>query len=175
MASGRRSNAAVNLRVVALALLTVAPFFAASAAHAADAGDIAEGMRLYPQKGNCQACHGWAGDGRKMDNQMPTGRICAKRNSIDGVRHDNQMRFAGDRNAGVRQVRLQRRTLLRQKGSRSQGAGHQHGRSAGDITAARNRAASGLPDAKIVGKGPMDRAKCVEYWGGASEVCNEFK
>jgi len=33
-----------------------------------DAADIAEGMRLFLQKGNCQACHGWAGDGRKMDN-----------------------------------------------------------------------------------------------------------
>ncbi|HWP89594.1 MAG TPA: c-type cytochrome, partial [Burkholderiales bacterium] len=42
-------------------------------AHAADAGDIAEGMRLFMQKGNCQACHGWSGDGRKMDNQMPDG------------------------------------------------------------------------------------------------------
>mgnify|MGYP003348139974 CR=1 FL=1 len=43
------------------------------AARAADAEDVAEGMRLFMQKGNCQQCHGWAGDGRKMDNQMPTG------------------------------------------------------------------------------------------------------
>src|SRR5436190_22572848 len=38
-----------------------------------DAADIAEGMRIFLQKGNCQACHGWAADGRKMDNQMPDG------------------------------------------------------------------------------------------------------
>ena len=37
------------------------------------ASDIADGMRLYQQKGNCQACHGWAGDGRKADSQMPDG------------------------------------------------------------------------------------------------------
>jgi len=37
------------------------------------ASDIADGMRLYQQKGNCQACHGWAGDGRKTDSQMPDG------------------------------------------------------------------------------------------------------
>ena len=30
-------------------------------------------MRLFRQKANCQACHGWAGDGRKMDSQMPDG------------------------------------------------------------------------------------------------------
>ena len=34
---------------------------------------IASGMRIYRQKADCQACHGWAGDGRKMDNQMPDG------------------------------------------------------------------------------------------------------
>jgi mono/diheme cytochrome c family protein len=38
-----------------------------------DASDIAEGARLFRQKGNCQSCHGWAGDGRKMDEQMPDG------------------------------------------------------------------------------------------------------
>src|SRR2546429_9793003 len=38
-----------------------------------DPADVAAGMRLFRQKGNCQACHGWAGDGRQMDSQMPAG------------------------------------------------------------------------------------------------------
>jgi mono/diheme cytochrome c family protein len=38
-----------------------------------DADDVAEGMRLYRTKGDCQSCHGWAADGRKMDTQMPDG------------------------------------------------------------------------------------------------------
>src|SRR5258708_39818853 len=42
-------------------------------AQAADPSDIAEGGRLFRQKANCQACHGCAGDGRKMDAQMPDG------------------------------------------------------------------------------------------------------
>jgi hypothetical protein len=29
--------------------------------------------------------------------------------------------------------------------------------------------------AKVVGKGPMDRAKCVEYWGSDVDACREFK
>jgi len=29
--------------------------------------------------------------------------------------------------------------------------------------------------AKVIGKGPLDHAKCVEYWGGDQDVCNEFK
>ena len=38
---------------------------------APDPSDIAEGMSLYLRKGDCQTCHGWAADGRKMDSQMP--------------------------------------------------------------------------------------------------------
>ena len=34
---------------------------------------VAAGGRLYRQKADCQACHGWAGDGRKLDSQMPDG------------------------------------------------------------------------------------------------------
>ena len=29
--------------------------------------------------------------------------------------------------------------------------------------------------AKVIGKGPMDQAKCVGYWGKDTDVCNEFK
>jgi len=28
--------------------------------------------------------------------------------------------------------------------------------------------------AKVVGQGPMDRAKCIEYWGSDVEACHEF-
>jgi hypothetical protein len=28
---------------------------------------------------------------------------------------------------------------------------------------------------KVVGKGPMDRAKCIDYWGSDVEACKEFK
>ena len=56
-------------RVAGALLVSTLPL----AAQAPDASDIAEGARLFRQKGNCQSCHGWAGDGRKMDEQMPDG------------------------------------------------------------------------------------------------------
>jgi hypothetical protein len=28
--------------------------------------------------------------------------------------------------------------------------------------------------AKVVGKGPMDRAACIEYWGSEVDACKEF-
>src|SRR3954464_6741666 len=62
-----------NLQRHLRAAAVCAALTCAGAAYAADANDIAEGMRLFMQKGNCQACHGWAGDGRKTDNQMPDG------------------------------------------------------------------------------------------------------
>jgi len=59
---------------VGLILLTVvAHHMPVLESQAPDAADVADGMRLYLQKGDCKACHGWAGDGRKMDSQMPDG------------------------------------------------------------------------------------------------------
>ena len=69
-----RSTRLVWLVVAALAaMVPPLPVAHATAAQTPDPGDVAEGMRLYRQKGDCQACHGWAADGRKMDSQMPDG------------------------------------------------------------------------------------------------------
>jgi hypothetical protein len=176
MASGRRNNAAVNLRAVTRTLLIVAPLYAAGVVHAADTGDIAEGLRLYTQKGNCQVCHGWAGDGRKMDNQMPTGANL-RESKLDrtafvmivkcglpgtGMPPFDKFAYSDGRCFGKKESDL-----------KAQGI------SMADPPATlQPREVELLADfayAKIVGKGAMDRTKCADYWGGASEVCNEFK
>src|SRR5215469_10441683 len=46
---------------------------ATAQAQSVDPADIAAGARLFHRDAHCQACHGWAGDGHKMDNQMPDG------------------------------------------------------------------------------------------------------
>src|SRR3954465_990769 len=61
------------LRAGLATLAVVAALAGSSAVFAQSAEDIAAGRQLFLQKGNCQACHGWAGDGRKMDSQMPDG------------------------------------------------------------------------------------------------------
>src|SRR6202008_3601973 len=66
----RRMEGRQVTRVCAMALLS-ALAVSAGRAQTTDSGDLAEGMRLYLQKADCQSCHGWAGDGRKMDSQMP--------------------------------------------------------------------------------------------------------
>ena len=145
---------------------------AKSQAPAPEPGDIAEGMRLYQQKGNCQACHGWAADGRKTDSQMPDG-------------------------PSLRETRLDRArlTLTIKCGRPGTGMpafdkfaytdGRCYGMKQADLT-------SRMPDPpatfqqreielvvdflllKVVGKGPLDRATCIEFWGSDVEACRDF-
>ena len=62
-----------TLRRVRWAALLLLALAVPGRAQTPDPADVTDGMRLFQQKGNCQACHGWAGDGRKMDSQMPDG------------------------------------------------------------------------------------------------------
>src|SRR2546429_9162440 len=72
MSKARNDLLRVAMRVGVAAMLQLVSVLPAQA-QPADPADLAAGMRLFRQKGNCQACHGWAGDGRKMDSQMPDG------------------------------------------------------------------------------------------------------
>jgi hypothetical protein len=144
-------------------------------AQAPDPQDVAEGMRIYRQKGDCQACHGWAADGRKMETQMPDG-------------------------ANLRTTRLGRAGIIAAikcgRPGRSMPAfdrlAYSDGRCNDLKQADLKRLGLQLPDPpatlqpreiemladflfdKVIGKGAMDRAKCIEYWGSEVEACNEF-
>ena len=144
-------------------------------AQAADPSDIAEGGRLFRQKANCQACHGWAGDGRKMDTQMPDG-------------------------ANLRETTLDRQNLIMVIKCGLPGTGmpafdrfaYSDGRCYGLKQADLRASGKRMPDppstlqvreveaiadflfAKVVKQGPMDHAKCIEFWGSEVEVCGEF-
>jgi Cytochrome C oxidase, cbb3-type, subunit III len=167
----RFSSAACLLAVLA-GMLAVA---GAAQAQSPDPADIAAGMRLFRQKGNCQACHGWAGDGRKLDSQMPD---CANlRQSVldretlillikcgrpgTGMPAFDKFAYSDGRCLGLKAADLKTRQL-----------------SLFDppATLAPNEVEN-LADflmAKVVGKGPLDHAKCVEFWGADVEVCKEF-
>ncbi len=161
---------------VAVAILAVACVAQGQEQPAPNASDVADGMRLFEQKGNCQACHGWAGDGRKTDSQMPDG-------------------------ANLRETKLNRAGLaliikcgkLNSQMPAFDKFAYSDGRCYGKTKADLKAYPTRMPDppatlqqreidlvvdflmAKIVGKGPMDRAKCIEFWGTETDVCNEFK
>ncbi len=170
------SGAAVAVAIAAAAFMTpAAQGQEQQPGQPLSASDIADGMRLYQQKGDCQACHGWAGDGHKTDSQMPTG-------------------------ANLRETKLNRSGLITTiKCGRlnsqmpafdkfAYSDGRCYGKKQADLKSYPTR----MPDppatlqqreidliadfliAKIVGKGPMDHAKCVEFWGSETDVCKEF-
>ncbi len=150
--------------------------FVCARAQEPDPADIASGLRLFRAKGNCQACHGWAADGRKMDSQMPDG-------------------------ANLRETQLDRKAIvvLIQCGRPGSGMpaydrlAYADGRCYGMKSADLAKAGMNLTDppatlaareielvadflmAKVVGKGPMNRARCVEYWGSEVNECKELK
>ncbi len=165
----------MRLRLSILTLLTIVGTAVLSAQTPPDPDNVAEGMRLFRTKADCQSCHGWAADGRKMDTQMPDG-------------------------ANLRTTRLNRELLLMTiKCGRPGKAmpaydrlaysdGRCYGMKAPDLTSK----GLAMPDppatlqvreiesildflqVKVIGKGPMDHAKCIEYWGSDQDVCKEF-
>jgi hypothetical protein len=161
--------------VMAMALAVPLVMPSAARAQAPDPQDVAEGMRIYRQKGDCQTCHGWAADGRKMDTQMPDG-------------------------ANLRTTRLPRAAIIAAIKCGRPGRGmpafdrlaYSDGRCNDLKQADLKRQGLELPDPaatlqprevemladflfdKVIGKGPMDRAKCIEYWGEEVDACKEF-
>jgi mono/diheme cytochrome c family protein len=140
-----------------------------------DPADVTEGMRLFQQKANCQACHGWAGDGRKMDSQMPNGA--------------NLRETKLNRNGIVLTIKCGR---LNSQMPAFDKYAYSDGRCYGKTQADLKAYPTHMPDppatlqpreieliadflfAKVVGQGPMDHAKCVDFWGSETDACRDF-
>ena len=136
---------------------------------------IAAGRRIYLQKADCQACHGWAGDGEKMDSQAPDGANL-RTSTLDrdqlvfvikcGLPGRNmpafdRLAYTDDRCLGRTLADLRRMGLeLFDPGATLQA-----------------REVERLTDfllAKVVRQGPMDRAKCLDFWGEDVDVCSDL-
>jgi mono/diheme cytochrome c family protein len=147
----------------------------AAPVQAADPADIAEGMRLYQQKGNCQACHGWAADGRKADNQMPDGpnlretKLDRNRLTVTikcgrpgtSMPAFDKFAYSDGRCYGMKQEQLKSFAT----------------RMPDPPATLQQREIDLIADflfSKVIGKGPMDHAKCIEYWGSDVDSCREF-
>jgi len=143
-------------------------------AQAADPSDIAEGGRLFRQKANCQACHGWAGDGRKMDAQMPDGAnlretTLDRQNLImiikcgrpgTGMPPFDRFAYSDGRCYGLKQADLK-------------ASGQRMPDPPATLQVREVEAIADFLTAKVVKQGPMDHAKCIEFWGSEVEACNE--
>ena len=157
-----------------LAAATIVFSVISAPTHAADASDIADGQQLFLQKGGCQGCHGWAGDGRKTDNQQPDGanlrETLLERDIIiltikcgrpgRSMPAYDRLAYSDGRCYGMKQADLKNNPLP-------------------DAPATlQMREIERIVDflyAKVIKQGPMDRAKCVTFWGSEMETCKEFK
>jgi hypothetical protein len=170
----------VNPRAALAVALTVSALASWSALRAQEASapapeDIAAGQRIWRQKADCQSCHGWAADGRKMDSQMPDGAnlrvtkldraklIMAIKCGIPGKNMPAFDKFAytDGRCYNLKQADLQRMNATLPD----------------PPATLQNREIEQVADflfAKVIGKGPMDRAKCIEFWGSDVSACAEF-
>ena len=157
-------------------LASGAGLWAQTAAPAADPDDVAEGMRLYRTKADCQTCHGWAGDGRKMDTQMPDApSLRTSRLPRLGIVYTIKCGRPGrgmpafDRLAYTDPARCMDTSLADLKKN-----GQSLTNPAATLQPREIELIADFLFAKVIGKGPMDHAKCVEYWGAEEDVCSEF-
>jgi mono/diheme cytochrome c family protein len=153
-----------------------APLRAAQAPAAPDPADLAEGMRLYQQKGDCRACHGWAADGIKSDNQMPDGPSLRDKKytrqllvlTIKCGRPNTQMpAFDKFAYSDGRCFMMTQADLVKNPQQMPD-----------PPSTLQPREIELIADfllTKVVGQGPMDHAKCVEFWGSDVEVCKSLK
>ena len=171
--SKRRFVTGAVLAAVSAGAWGLSTLRAQDAAPAAE--DVAAGLRIYRQKADCQSCHGWAADGKKMDSQMPDGAnlrttkldraklIVAIKCGVPGKMMPAFDKFAytDGRCYNLKQADLQRMNATLPD----------------PPATLQNREIDQLADflfAKVVGKGPMDRAKCIEFWGSDVSACSEF-
>lgn len=165
--------------VVALSLAVAVPvvavvFATAQAPEAPDPADVAAGLRIFRSKADCQSCHGWAGDGRKMDTQMPDGaNLRTTRLNRNGIMTAikcgrpgrempafDRLAYSDGRCNNLKTADVERLGGLPQPASTLQ-----------------PREIEQVTDflfAKVIGKGPMNHAACVEFWGSDVEACKEF-
>ena len=145
-------------------------------AQSPDPADIAAGLRLFQQKANCQACHGWSGDGQKTDSQMPDGANL-RESPIDrealvliikcgrpgsSMPPFDKFAYSDGRCYGLKQADLAARKL-------------QMPDPPATLQAREIDMITDFMMAKVIGKGAMNRAQCVEFWGADLEVCNTLQ
>jgi len=167
----RRTRPKISFILAAMLLLDAC---AAAYAQPADPEDIAAGAEIFHKKADCQICHGWAGDGRKMDSQVPDGAnlresALDRANLILTIKCGRPQvgmpafdKFAySDGRCGMKRADFD-------------AAGITLPDPAATLTAREIENVADFLLAKVVGQGPMDRAKCVDFWGKDVDVCNEF-
>jgi len=145
---------------------------------APDPEDVKEGMTIYRTKADCQTCHGWAADGRKMDTQMPDApNLRLSRLGRAGIIYAIKCGRPGRGMPAFDRMAYKDATRCN---NTSEADLQKNNLALVDPAATLQpreieMVADFLFD-RVIGKGPLDHAKCLAYWGGEEQdVCDEFK
>jgi len=173
----RGNNVLAFLRLLPLLVVTLAQLGLPSESYAQEPSDasVSAGRRLYHQKADCQACHGWSGDGVKMDSQSPDGAnlrtsqltreqlILVIKCGLPGrdMPAFDRLSYTDDRCLGRTRSDLQRMGLELPD----------------PAATLQNREVERLVDfllTKVVRQGEMTQAKCIDFWGEEVDICNSL-
>ena len=166
--------AAIDLpaRPIGLWLALAVASFALAAP--ASAQDDSYGRRLFLEKANCDYCHGWAGDGAGA-GQSPGGAANLRRSQLardqlvtviscgvpgTAMPHFDEQAYTDKRCYGMTEAELGSRTPPLPPS-----------------TTLPKREIEVLADyllAKVIGRGPITRAECVEKLGERVRSCNDY-
>jgi hypothetical protein len=163
------------IRNVGMIAVALAAFASLARAQSPDPADIRAGASPFRQKADCQACHGWAGDGHKMDNQVRDGANLheTKLERADlitvikcgrpgtGMPAFDRLAYSDGRCYGLKQADLRARGLTL----------------ADPASPLIQRDIEAIADfllVKVIGKGPVKRASCIEYWGSEIDLCKDL-
>jgi hypothetical protein len=141
---------------------------------ASTAQDYSQGRRIFLEKADCQYCHGWAGDGAGQ-GQSPGGAANLRRSQLDreqlivviscgvpgtAMPHFDDGAYTDTRCYGQTEADLGDRTPPLPPS-----------------TTLPRRDIEALADflrAKVIGRGPITRAECVEAFGEQARSCGDY-
>ena len=148
---------------------------AGARAQDADPADVAAGMRLFRAKANCQTCHGWAGDGLKMDSQMPDApNLRETQLDRSAIVTTIQCGRPGTGMPPFDRLAYSDGRCYKMKSADLDKAGLTLVDPPANLAAREIQLIADFLFAKVIGKGPMTRALCVEYWGGDVAACKDL-
>jgi hypothetical protein len=170
MASNKKTRlcwrSSVSCAAVATALAAAQP--------AAADDDFAYGRRLFLEKAECSFCHGWAGDGSGHP-QSPGRAANLRRSQLDrdslimviscgipgsAMPHFDELAYTDRRCYGATEAELGSRTPTLPPS-----------------TTLQRREVEVIADyliAKIIGRGEITRAECIENFGARARACDEY-
>jgi hypothetical protein len=164
MTTGRALAAALALTVAGVATM---------AAAAAD-DEFAYGRRLFLDKAECAFCHGWAGDGSGHP-QSPGRAANLRKSQLDrdalitvilcgipgtAMPHFDELAYTDKRCYGMTEAELGDRTPTLPPS-----------------TTLQRREVEVIADyllAKVVGRGAVTRAECLETYGAGAQHCDDY-